>query len=422
MALKKELNLLTLTLYGVGVILGAGIYALIASGAAFAGNMIWFSFLIAMFIAVFTGLSYAELTSMFPKEAAEYVYTKHAFRKERLSFLVGWILVATGIVSVAVVALAFGGYLSHMIGGSATVYAVILIALLSVLNYIGIKESSYFNDFASVIEVVGLIIVIILGLFFSNNIHPVNLFELPPTGFPGIFYAVGIIFFAFIGFEYIANISEEVKDNKNTVPKAIILSIVISSLLYVLLCISVLNLISWQELASSKAPLTIAVQKIIPYAGILISVIALFATSNTVLIMLIGASRILYGISRQGSLPKIYSAISKRGTPYVSIALAGIAAITVALYGDIKLVAQLTDIGIFIVYFFVNVSLIALRSSPYKRKFTSPTFLGVPVFAFLGALASLLMLLYFDFPIWVIEFGIIILGFIVFTVYKKSRA
>src|SRR3989338_7303734 len=125
--------------------------------------MLWLAFLLSALIAVFTGLSYAELSSMFPKEAAEYVYTRHAFKKEWLSFIVGWILVMGGAVSAAVVALAFGGYLSSLIDGSAIVYAMGLIVALSVLNYIGIKESALFNDFASIIEVIGLLIVIIVG-------------------------------------------------------------------------------------------------------------------------------------------------------------------------------------------------------------------------------------------------------------------
>ncbi|MBI2079793.1 amino acid permease, partial [Candidatus Micrarchaeota archaeon] len=304
MALKKELTLITLVLYGVGIILGAGIYALIGTGASLAGNMLWLAFALATILAVFTGLSYAELSSMFPKEAAEYVYTKKAFGIESLSFILSWTMVIIGIISAAVVALAFGGYLSYMLGGDANLYAAGLIILLSALNYIGIKESVLFNNFASVIEALGLVAVIIIGFFLSGNtISELNLTELPPAGFHGIFSAIGVIFFAFIGFEYIANISEEVKDSKTVVPQAVIISLVISSVLYILLSIAILLLVPWEELASSPAPLTSAVGKSIPNASIIISIIALFATSNTVLIILIGSSRILYGMSSNKSLP-----------------------------------------------------------------------------------------------------------------------
>ncbi len=419
--LKKELTLTSLILYGVGIILGAGVYALIGAGAGLAGNMLWLAFLLGAVIATFTGLSYAELAGMFQKEAAEYVYTKKAFRKEWLSFLVGWVLIGASIISAAVVALAFGGYLSYLIGGDTVIFAVLLIGILSILNYIGIKESAFFNNFASIIEAGGLLLVVGIGLLFGGNTS-VDYFELPPLEFAGIISAISVIYFAFIGFENIANISEEAKDGRRIVPKAIIISLAISSFLYMLLSFAVLQLISWEELASSPAPLTAAVERAVPAFGIVISIIALFATSNTVLIILISASRILYGISSQGSLPALYSAISKRGTPYVAIIFAGIAAALAAMYGDIKAVAQLTDLGIFIAYFFVNIALIQLRiSGKTGSTFRSPSIGNIPVLAVIGAVSSLFMLLYFEVSTWIIQLGIIFAGAAVFIAYIKRR-
>jgi APA family basic amino acid/polyamine antiporter len=417
--LKKELGLLELTLYGIGIILGAGIYSLLGVGAGLAGNMTWAVFLIGAFIATFTGLSYAELSTMFQKEAAEYNYTKHAFRKEILAFLVGWVILIAGIVSAAVVALAFGGYLANLIGGSAVFYALALIVALSVLNYIGIKESTKFNNFATVIEAGGLILVIIIGFLFSGNVVPdINLLELPATGFAGILTAVGVIFFAFTGFEAIANVSEEVK-SKNLLPKAIVISLIVSTLLYILLSLAILKLATWQELASSSAPLTLAVGKVLPGIAFMISIIALFATSNTVLIMLIAASRILYGMSSQHSFPKYFSRISSRGTPYLAIITIGIIAAIATAYGNIRAVAELTDIGLFIVYFFVNASLITLHLSGKKGKFAGPSIGKIPIFAVMGALSSLAMLFYFRTDIWLVQIMIIILGLLVFVLKGK---
>ncbi len=424
MPLKKELNLLTLTLYGVGIILGAGIYALVGTAAGLAENMLWLPFVLASLLAVFTGLSYAELSGIFQKEAAEYAYTKTAFKKEWLAFMTDWLLVVAGVVSAAVVALAFGGYLSHLVGGSTTIYAMLLIALMSAINYIGIRESSSYNNISSIIEAGGLILVIIIGLFFgSPETVGTDLLQPPSTGLTGIFTAVGIIFFAFVGFEYMANVSEEVKSARKIVPKAIILALAISSLLYILLSISILNLASWQELAASPAPLTTAVAKVIPDFGLAISIIALFATSNTVLIILVGSSRILYGLSRQGSLPSICSVLSSRGTPYASVAAVAIVAVLSTAYGDIKSIAQLTDLGVFIVYLLVNISLIKLRSSGFRslhNSFRGPDLSGVPILPVLGAITSIFMMFYFDIHVWAAQIAIVLLGFVVFEAYKSS--
>ena len=133
--LKKELGLFELSLYGIGIILGAGIYSLIGIGAGIAGNAIWISFIFAAFIAAFTGLSYAELSSMYPKEAAEYNYTKIAFNKKNLSFIIGWLMIIASVVAGVTVAFGFAGYFSHIFGGSATLITSILVIILSLINY-----------------------------------------------------------------------------------------------------------------------------------------------------------------------------------------------------------------------------------------------------------------------------------------------
>jgi APA family basic amino acid/polyamine antiporter len=149
--LKKALGLFELSLYGIGIILGAGIYSLIGVGAGIAGNAIWISFVFAAIIAAFTGLSYAELSSIYPKEAAEYNYTKNAFQKKNLSFIVGWLMVLASVVAAVTVAFGFAGYFTHLFGGEITLTAAFLILFLSSINYIGIKESSTFNILSTII-------------------------------------------------------------------------------------------------------------------------------------------------------------------------------------------------------------------------------------------------------------------------------
>jgi len=422
--LHRELTLWDATFYGVGIILGAGIYALIGTGAGIAGNMLWLSFIIAALIASFTGLSYAELSSMYPREAAEFVYTKKAFGRNMLAFLVEWVMIFAAIISVATVAFGFAGYFTHLFGGDIMWTATMLVIALSVLNFIGIKESARFNTIATLIEAGGLVLVVIVGLFFIGNTN-VDYFELPTgVGFHGILMATALIFFAYIGFEDVANIAEEVKNPARIVPKALVLALAISTVLYILVAIAAIGITGWEKLSASKAPLTDVVTHAIPQASLLMSVIALFATSNTVLIMLIVCSRMLYGMSSQHSLPKALSKIHpKHGTPYVSVAVVGLLSIGSLILGkNIKTVALLTDLGIFIAYFFVNLSLLVLRYrvKDSKRPFKVPGNIGkFSVLAFLGVVTCGLMLFYFEKELMMFEVVLIAVGAIVYKAFNR---
>ncbi len=423
--LKKELGLFTLTMYGVGIILGAGIYALLGEGAAIAGNALWISFIIAAVIAAFTGLSYAELSSRYPKEAAEYNYTKRAFRKTQLSFMVGWIMIIATIVSASVVALGFANYFYFLTGVDKILVAAVLIIALSFLNYMGMKDSARFNIISTLVESAGLLIVIAVGAYFvfNSGVH-VNFLEIPnDIGIAGILSATALIFFAYIGFEDVANVSEEAKNAKKIVPKALILSIIISTILYILVAVLSINTLGWQALSQSHAPLSEVVGAVIPDSQLLFSIIALFATANTVLILLIVASRVFCGMSKDHSMPGMLSVIGRRGTPYIAIAFVMLLSLATFLLGNIKTIALLTDAGIFIVYFFVNASLIALRYRQPKIKaaFRVPLNIGkFPVLAFLGCLTSVFMLFYFDAQVIAMEAAVILAGLLLYTAYSRK--
>jgi len=419
MSLKRELGLFETVLYGLGVILGAGIYALIAIGAGLAGDMLWLPFLISAVIAIFTALSYAELSSMFPKEAAEYNYTRKAFRKESLSFAIGWVLTVGTIIAAATVALGFGGYFYSLTGIEPNLAALCLMILMTLLNYYGIQESSGFDAISTIIEVLGLVLVIIVA--FSLPAHQgVDFFRMPPGGFNNIMAAISVIFFAFIGFENVANLSEEVKDSKRVIPKALLISLGISTILYMLVAIAAVHAVGWEALSESKAPLTLVVTEGLgPYASIL-SYIALFATANTVLMFLIVSSRILYGMSKGGSLQKFFSQTGSRGTPYFSVAIVGLAAAFLAYALDIKTVAQLADLAVFIAYLFVNASLIALAGSKDKRGFESPRIFGIPILAWFGLLTALFMLTHFPLQLWLIEVVVVGIGAAFFILNKTK--
>ncbi|HLD81107.1 MAG TPA: APC family permease [archaeon] len=424
--LKKELGLMELTLYGVGVILGAGIYALIGVGAGIAGNAVWLSFTIAAFIAALTGLSYAELSSMYPKSAAEYNYSKHAFNNKTLSFGIGFLMIVASTVAAVTVALGFAGYFTHSFGGSVQWVAAALLLALSVLNYRGIKESSQFNMLSTLIETAGLLVVVFVGvLAFNGSGVRFDLLETPDgAGLPGILAATAIIFFAYLGFEDVVNVSEETRNARKVVPKALVISIVVSTALYILVALSAVNVLGWERLAESKAPLTEVVSAVIPNTDFVFSLIALFATANTSLVLLIVASRVIYGMSKDNALPGIFSRIGSRGTPGHSVLLVALASVLLALSFDIKTVAGITDFSLFLVYASVNASLIMLRYSQPSapRAFRTPLNAGkFPLLAFFGLVSSLFMLQYFEVFVVVMSLAVIAFGLALHYLLEKSR-
>ena len=425
--LKRRVSLFALTAYGVGNVLGAGIYALIGDVVGTTGNLSWLAFILASITGAFTGLSYAELSAMYPKSAAEFVYTEEAFKKRDLSFILGWIIIFSGIFSAATVALGFANYLSTLFGISSVfltiIFAILLIIILSIINFVGIKTSTRTNILFTLIEASGLIIIIIIGFFGTEE---PNYFTLPTgSSFTVIFSAVALIFFAYIGFEDIANIAEEVKEPHKNLPKAIIYSIIITTILYCFTAISIVSILDYSTIAASDAPLKDVAETILgPFGGILLSLIALFATANTVLIMLIVTSRMMYGMARDKALPKGLKKISpKHRTPILAILFTMVFTIIPVFLVDISIVADATVFGVLITFILVNISLIALRKSkpdmerPFKLK---PNIKWVPIIALLGAITCIGLLFTFKLLTIIIQSIIIVCGIIVFYAMKSK--
>lgn len=404
--LKRALGLFETTMYGIGIILGAGIYVLMGKAAGIAGNAVWLSFLISAVIAALTGLSYAELSSMFPKSAAAFVYTSRAFKNKIISFVMGWLSVYIIIVSSAAVALGFGGYFQVLTGVTAVQAALVLIAALTFVNFWGIKESSTFNIIFTVIELAGLALIILLGL---GHLGSIDYFE-TPTGLMGIMTAAVLVFFAYLGFENLADVAEEVKNASRTMPRALLLAVAVTTIIYMVVSISAVSILPWQELGASQAPLADVANKAMPGSAGLLSGIALFATANTVLFLLIAGSRILYGMSREQALHKALREIhTTRRTPWISVIIIGLLATAFTLVGNIRIVAELTNFGAFIVFMFVNLSVILLRfrQPGLKRPFRIPLSIGrLPILPALGTLFCLWMLTYFN--IETIAFGLLV--------------
>jgi APA family basic amino acid/polyamine antiporter len=429
--LKRSLGLFSAAFYGIGIILGAGIYFLIGPASGLAGNAIWLSFVIGALVASFTGLSYAELSAMYPQSAAEFVYVKKAYGSNFWAFLIGWLLIFTGIISAATVSLGFSGYLAHileMIAGIPISYvlivgiSLILLGLLSFVNFLGIEESSKLNIIFTSIEMFGLILIIILGL---GTFGKVNYLEMP-KGLKGVFSAAALIFFAYIGFEDVVNISEETKSPKKCIPKAIILAVIITTLLYVLTSVSCIGLVGWSELSTSSAPLALCASK--SFLGentlYLLSFIALFATTNTVLIILIVSSRMLYGMANNGSLPRKLSKIHiRRQTPWLAILVIMGLSMAFVFLGNIELIANVTSLGMFITFIAVNASLIWLRLTrpELHRPFKVPLNIGkYPILPILGIITCVFMIFQFEWNLLLFGLGLIIAGVVFYIIYNRK--
>ncbi|MBL7206204.1 MAG: amino acid permease [Candidatus Aenigmarchaeota archaeon] len=427
--LKKTLSLFEITMYGVGLILGAGIYVLIGRGAAIAGNSLWLSFVVATIIAALTGLSYCELSSRFPKESAEYVYTKKTFNRNSFSFIIGWVLIFAGSVSATAVAMGFSEYFATlMVWDFSTIpfIAAGLIIILSIINFWGVKESARLNVIFTIVEMIGLLIIIAIGI---PHLGSVDYLQTPGGGFAfadfsPIMAAAALIFFAYIGFDEMPKLIEETKNGAKVIPRALIYALVISTILYILVALSAVSVVPWSEL--KEAPLSTVVGTAWgPNGMLLMTIIALFATFNTVLAILMGFSRLMYGMASGGGLPPLLSRVhSGRRTPYVAILAIMVISLFFLILGDISILASVTDLGIFVVFFVINITLIALRYKDRKTKphFKSPLNLGwFPIPALLGIIAVITIMLNFEPIIYLYELGIIVIGLIIYFILKSLK-
>ncbi len=398
--LKKELTLFDAVVYGIGIIIGAGVYALVGKGAGLAGNGLWLSFIIGSIVALFSGFSYAELSSAFSKDAAEYHFARHATKNRMFSFVVGWLTIFAGISAMATVSIGFAGYFGEMTGIPIVPVAILLIIFCALVNLCGLKFSTRLITITSIIQILGLLLVIGLGLSYMGKFGAADMLDFS-FGAEGILSAASLMFFAFIGFEGISNMSEEINHAKSVVPKALILSILIATIIYVLIAVTAVGVVGYKALSSSAAPLALAAKTAsegiglsLP-SGIILSVIALFATGSTVLVGNLITSRILYGMRGDHTFPKSWEYLHpKNNVPYVCIIIVSAAAIILATIGNIAVLANLTNFAIFAAFFSVNFSLLILRfDSSFAPRFRAPLSVGkLPLTGLIGAISCAILL------------------------------
>lgn len=402
MALKRSLGLTMLTFYGTGMILGAGVYSIIGQAAGKAGYELWQGFVLAAFAALLTALSYAELAAMYPKAGGEYVYLRYAFSSQQwLAGTTGIIMTFAGCASAATVALAFARYLQHFVMWPHLLVATSLLTFFTAINVIGVKQSSWVNAVFTTIEAFGLLLFIWLG--WKSPEFGSAVFSVPTAATVS---SAALIIFAYFGFENIVNLAEETKSPEKTIPRAILLSLLISTVLYVLVSLAAVALMPPNQLAQTESALTdAAMGSSQGIAGVLAG-IALFSTANTALIALITTSRILYGIAKDNSLPQAFAkTLAHRQTPWVAALVSLGLSMALLRLGKVEILASIASFTTMIAFIAVNSALISLRlTEPAKdRPFRVPISLGkVPILPLLGILTCLLFLIQFEKQVYLV--------------------
>ncbi len=426
-ALKRHLGLTTLTFYGVGVIVGAGIYVLIGKIAGIAGNAVWLVFVASAVVALPTGLSYAELASRYPKSAGEAVYADRAFGRGSVSFLVGFLILASGIASTAAVSHGFAYYLGEFVTLSRVGVITFFLLALTVLNYRGIQESTWVNIICTTVSVGALVVLVILGIPQWGGVDYLEI-GLPggtPTGsLTLVLSGAALAFFAYLGFEDICNVAEEVRQPKKTIPRAILLSVLITSLLYVGVGLTVVSAVPAADLAASDVPLALVAQKLLPALSTRwISFVALFAIFNTGLLNMIMASRILYGMGRAGWIPSYFGKVHpKRQTPVLGVIIAFLLAWVLAVTGFLKVLAEATNTIILSAFFFVNLSLLVVKLRKRPADDNTQDHFQVPLFVpILGIAITAYLVSQFSAGAYLRSLGLVAVGGLLYAVHSLKK-
>jgi basic amino acid/polyamine antiporter, APA family len=424
--LKRDLGVWGAASIGIGAIIGTGIFVLLGVAAGLAGPSVIFSFIIAGITALLTGLSSAELSSFITEEGGSYIYTTRAFGKFP-GFVVGWLKSFDYIVGSSAVSIGFASYFTYFLHLPPIQSTIITIAavwpiILMILNLKGIREASGANNGLVVLKVSALVVFIIVGAYYLiSGGNYSNYYPFFPNGINGMLSGAAIIFFAFIGFNTVTMVAEEVKEPQKNVPRAVLLSFAVCTLLYIGVSLVAVGLVNWQVLGKSTAPLETALTMATSNFWILefIAISALFATTSVILSSIIGSSRAMFSMARQKVIPEVFSQISGNGIPLFTVIISGISIslIVVVASGNLDQLASIFNFGTLITFAFINLSLLKLRRSwpDVKRRFEVPFY---PLTPLLG-LASCVGLAFYLNPNAVIYGGTwILIGMVVYLLNR----
>ncbi|TFD47970.1 amino acid permease [Cryobacterium sp. Hh11] len=440
--LFKSLGLWQLTAIGVGGIIGIGIFTLaglVANGGPDgegAGPAVLISFLIAGLASAAAALSYAEFAGMIPRAGSAYTYGYVALG-EIVGWFIGWDLLLEYIAIVAVVAIGISGYFTEFMsgigievptwmqgtpdtldGGLINLPAIVVCVLVTFILSRGTQTFGRFELVAVGLKVLLILAIIVLGFFYINT---QNYVPFLPNGFGAVFTGAATVFFAVFGYDAMSTAAEEAKDGKKHMPKAILLSLAIAMVLYVLATLVLTGMQNWQDIDPTAA-FAVAFQSVgLPVVATVLSAFAVISILTVMLTFLLGVSRVWFSMSRDGLLPKWFSGTDKKGTPARVTWIAGLAAAVLAGVFPIRLIADLTNIGILAAFVVVCVAVIVLRRTrpDVPRTFRLPFMPWVPVF---GVLASAFLITQLHWETW-LRFGIwLVIGLAIYFLYGRRNS
>lgn len=359
--LARDLSLLTLSFYGIGTIVGAGIYVLIGKVAGAAGMATPWAFLVAAVLVLFSAFSYAELSARFPQSAGEAVYIKEGFGFAPLAATVGLLIVSIGVVSTATLLHGFVGYLQVFWPGAGQGSIVVLVLMLGLVAAWGIRQSALIASAMTVVELFGLLLMLWVTRDQLASL-PMRAGELLPhvdaVAAGGILAGAFIAFYAFVGFEDIVNVAEEVREPGRTLPRAILIAWSVTTLLYLAVGVAAVLALPPVQLAASDAPLALVYEHQTGQVPLVLTGITLVSVLNGALIQVVMASRVLYGMSRRGWLPAALGQVNARTrTPLVATVLVSAAILAMALWLPLLSLAKLTSLITLTVFTLVNLAL-----------------------------------------------------------------
>ncbi|TDT40016.1 amino acid/polyamine/organocation transporter (APC superfamily) [Streptomyces sp. BK208] len=422
-ALKRALTTPLLYFFILGDVLGAGVYVLVGQVAADAGGAVWVPLAVALLLAMLTAASYAELATKYPRAGGASHYATRAFGPFA-GFVAGFCMLAAGIVSVAALARGFGGdYLSAFVTLPVGLVAVLFLALLALVNARGIKESTRANVVATVVEVGGLLVIVVLGAWLllrgDGDVSRLGQLGTPEKGAAAAVLSGSVLaYYSFVGFETSVNVAEETRDPRRSYPRALFGALATAGAVYVLVGLAASAAVPTDRLAGSSGPLLEVVEEAGGVPTRLFSAIALVAVANGALLTGIMSSRLAYGMARDGLLPAALTRVLPgRRTPWVAIAVTTLLSMLLALTGSVATLASTLVLLLLVVFLMVNTAVLVLRRDRGEADhFRTPTVLPV-----LGAASCVALATQIEAEVWLRGLLVVAVGTVLAAVAAVRR-